>query len=126
MCRTNPLMNTPMPKHLYDTWERNQAHEQPINCSSCTPRMRRRCLGKMNRNNKGSDGNPLPKEKALTIEGRTKRNQPSPQIERGRILRRHGFKTELTGKVVGGRKQFKVIPIIYGRLVSRYSQQIHE
>jgi len=62
MCNKT-LLNAPMSSRTYDTWERNIAHEQLIDCSSCSHSKRRRCHHKMSSTNRGTSSTPKHKKK---------------------------------------------------------------
>ncbi len=110
-----------MSSKMYSTWERSQAHEQVINCRDCSGDQQHRCQKSFSRHNKPTESNKLP-PKYLKFKNR----QPTPELPHGQILRRHGFKVEVSDHQVNGRTSFKVIPIIYGRISDRYSKMIHE
>ncbi len=120
MCKNQTLLTRPMPSKLYSTFERNQAHEVLMDCRHCSPREQRRCKKSFSRTNKPTESNRLP-DKYLKF----KKKIDEPELPRGQILRRHGFKVEISDKQINGRTAFKVIPLIYGRTVDRYSKMIH-
>ncbi len=110
-----------MSSKMYSTWERSQAHEQVINCRDCSIKEQKRCQKSFSRNNRPTNSNKLP-AKYLKFKNR----EAAPDLPHGQILRKHGFKVEISDKQINGRTQFKVIPIIYGRTRDRYKEMIHE
>lgn len=121
MCKKSSLLTRPMSSKMYSTWERSQAHETLTDCRNCSNAVRVRCQKSFSRTNKPTESNLLP-DKYLKFKNRLDK----PELPRGQILRKHGFKVEISEKQVNGRTQFKVIPIIYGRTRDRYKEMIHE
>jgi len=121
MCKYYPLDETPMSHKLYDTKERNQAQGILKDCTQCSSRKKRRCLAKNINEGKNIHFSPMRKRRFID-QGALR---PPPQIPRGQKINGHTFKVEISNKKVSGRTHFKIIHLIYGRIIDRYQQQIH-